>query len=237
MLRRMLIATLLAGALVGLTLAQPPAAGRRAQGGQQPGPFRGAPMMFAGGGPMMMLGLLRNPQVQQELKLTEEQRTKLEQLGDQFREKFRGLFQELRGLTPEEREKRMAAVNEEVEKELAKVLKEEQLKRLRQIALQVEGLAALARPNIAKEVGITEEQQAKIREILREAAEKRRAIFQQGPGGDPQARFQEMQKIRQWVDEQIEKLLTERQKKRWRELIGEPFKLEIQPFGGGRPRQ
>ncbi len=237
MLRRMAIVALLAGAMVGLTFAQPPAGGRRGQGGQPPGPPVGAPMMFARGGPMLMLGLFRNPQVQKELKLTEEQRTKLEQLGEQLREKFRGLGQELRNLSPEEREKRLESLNAEVEKELAKILNEQQLKRLRQISLQVEGLAALGRPSIAKEVGITEEQQAKIREILREAAEKRRAIFQQGPTGDPQARFQEMQKIRQWVDEQIEKLLTERQKKRWRELIGEPFKFEFQPFGGGRLRQ
>jgi Spy/CpxP family protein refolding chaperone len=91
----------------------------------------GAPMMFARGGPMMMLFLLNNPQVQQELKLTEEQRDKVSALSEQLREKFRGLGQELRGLSPEEREKRVQAVNEEVEKELAKVLKKEQLQRLK----------------------------------------------------------------------------------------------------------
>jgi DNA-binding MarR family transcriptional regulator len=191
-------------------------------------------MMFARGGPMMMLFLLNNPQVQQELKLTEEQRDKVSALSEQLREKFRGLGQELRGLSPEEREKRVQAVNEEVEKELAKVLKKEQLQRLKQIALQVEGLAALARPEIAKQVGLTEEQQRKIEEILREANEKRRALFQQGPPADRQAMFREMQKIREWVDEQISKLLTEQQKKKWQELIGEPFKLEFRPFGGPR---
>ncbi|MCS7187988.1 MAG: hypothetical protein N3B10_14375 [Armatimonadetes bacterium] len=237
MLRRMAIAALLAGALVGLTFAQPPAGGRRGQGGQPPGPPTGAPMMFARGGPMMMLGLLRSPQVQQELKITEEQRTKLEQLGEQLREKFRGLGQELRGLPPEEREKRIESLNAEVEKELAKVLDEKQLKRLKQIALQVEGYAALARPSVAKEVGLTEGQLKQILEILREANEKRRALFQQGPPADPQARFQEMQKIRQWVEEQIGKLLTEQQKKKWQQLIGEPFKFEFRPFGGGRPQQ
>jgi aminoglycoside/choline kinase family phosphotransferase len=73
-----------------------------------------------------------------------------------------------------------------------------------------------------------------IREILREANEKRRALFQQGPPADRQAMFREMQKIREWVDEQISKLLTEQQKKKWQELIGEPFKLEFRPFGGPR---
>lgn len=94
----------------------------------------------------------------------------------------------------------MQEVNAELGKELRKILKENQLKRLRQIALQVEGLAALGRPKIAKQVGLTEEQQH----------EKRRAIFQQGPSSNPQATFQEMRKIRDWVNEQIEKLLTER---------------------------
>ncbi len=234
MLRRTVIASLLVGAMVGLTFAQPPAGGRRGQGGQPPRPPVGAPMMFARGGPMLMLGLLRNPQVQQELKITEEQRSKLEQLGEQLREKFRGLGQELRELSPEERENRLESLNAEVERELAKILNEQQLKRLKQISLQVEGYAALARPSVAKEIGLTEGQLRQIREILREAGEKRRTLFQQGPTGDPQARFQEMRKIRDWVDEQIGKLLTEQQKKKWQQLIGEPFKIEFQPFGGGR---
>lgn len=231
MLKRIAFAALLAGALVGLAVAQPSAGGRRGQGSQPPGPPRGAPMMFARGGPMMLLGLLRNPQVQGELKLTEEQRSKVEQLGENLREKFRGLGQELRQLSPEEREKRLQAVNAEVEKELAKILKEQQLKRLKQIALQVEGLAALRRPEVAKQVGINEGQQKRIQEILREAAEKRRALFQQRPPSDPQATFQEMRKIRKWVDEQISKLLTKQQRKRWQKLIGEPFKFELQPLG------
>ncbi len=230
----MAITAVLAGAILGAVFAQPPAGGQRGPGGQPPGPFRGAPMMFGMGGPMMMLGLLRSPQVQQELKITEAQQQKLQVLGEQLREKFRGLGQELQGLSPEERTKRMEQVNAEVEKELAKVLTEQQLKRLKQISLQVEGYAALGRPEIAQQVGLTEGQQKQVQQVLREAAEKRRALFQQGPGGDPQARFQQMREIRQWVDEQIERLLTEQQKKKWRELIGEPFKFEFTPFGGGR---
>ncbi|MER3500565.1 MAG: hypothetical protein C4295_03645 [Candidatus Fervidibacterota bacterium] len=234
-MRRLLITTLLAGALVGMLMAQPPVGGRHRPGGQPPGPPPSVPMMFGLGGPMRLLGLLRNPQVQQELKLTEEQKQKLQGLTEQLREKFRGLGQELRGLSPEERPKRLAQVNAEVEKELAKVLKEEQLNRLKQIALQVEGYAALSRPDIAKQVGLTEGQRKQVQEILQEAAEKRRSLFQQGPGGDRQARFQrfqEWQKIRQWVDQQIERLLTEQQKKKWQELIGPPFKFEFRPFGG-----
>ncbi|MCS7191952.1 MAG: hypothetical protein NZ937_03075 [Armatimonadetes bacterium] len=234
MLRQTAIATFLALVSVGLTFAQSPAGRQRVQGGQPPEPPRGAPRMFARGGPMTMLGLLRSPQVQRELKITEEQRTKLQQLGEQLREKFRGRSQELRDLSPEEREKHLESVNAEVEKELSKVLDEKQIKRLKQIVLQIEGYAALARPSVAKEVGLTEGQAKQVREILRDANEKRRSIFQQGPPADPKARFQEMRKIREWVDEQIGKILTEQQKQKWQQLIGEPFKFEFQPFGVGR---
>ncbi len=228
MLRRIVVTAVLTGALVGMAMAQPPAGGRRGQGGPPPG----APMMFPMGGPMLMVGLLRNPQVQQELKLTEKQLQKLQALGEQMREKFRGLRQELQGLSPEERAKRVEQVNAEVEKQLATVLTEQQLKRLKQVALQVEGYAALVRPEVAKQVGLTEGQSKQVRAILREAAEKRRALFQEGPGADRQAMFQKMQEIRRWTNEQIEKLLTDQQKKKWRELIGEPVKFELRPFGG-----
>lgn len=233
MFKRIALATLLTVALASVIFAQPPAGGRRGRETQPPGPPQGAPgiMMFTRGGPMSLLFLATNPQVQQELKLTEEQREKVSSLRQQLGEKFRGLGLELRKLPPEEALKRTQEIREEVEKELAKILEEKQLKRLKQIELQVEGLAALARPEVAEKVGLNEKQRQRVREIVKEAFEKRRAL---SLSSNRQAIFQEMQKIRQWVDEEINKLLTEEQKKRWQKLIGEPFKLEFQPFGGRR---
>jgi Spy/CpxP family protein refolding chaperone len=213
--------SLLTMALLLPAMAQPPA-------GRPGGPFGGR---F--GGPMLMLGLLRNQQVQQELKLTDQQKQQLEQLGEQWREKMRGL----RDLPPEERRQKVEGMRAEVEKQLSKVLNEQQMKRLKQIALQVEGYAALERPEVAEQVGLTKEQRQKIRDILRQAAEKRREAFQQGQG-DRQAVFQRMREIRQWVDGEIEKLLTPEQKKKWQELVGAPFKFEggFGGFGGVRQR-
>lgn len=211
MVRRWMVASALAMALLLPAMAQPPA-------GRPGGPF---------GGPMLMVGLLRNPQVQQELKLTDQQKQQLEQLGEQWREKMRGL----RDLPPEERRQKVQGMRAEVEKQLSQILNEQQMKRLKQIALQVEGYAALERPEVAEQVGLTKEQRQKIRDILRQADEKRREAFQQRQG-DRQAVFQRMREIRQWVDGEIEKLLTAEQKKKWQELIGAPFKFEG-GFGGG----
>jgi Spy/CpxP family protein refolding chaperone len=213
--------TVLTMAVLIPAMAQPPA-------GRPGGPFGGRL-----GGPMLMLGLLRNQQVQQELKLTDQQKQQLEQLGEQWREKMRGL----RDLPPEERRQKVQGMRAEVEKQLSQILNEQQMKRLKQIALQVEGYAALERPEIADQVGLTKEQRQKIRDILRQAGEKRREAFQQGQG-DRQAAFQRMREIRQWVDGEIEKLLTAEQKKKWQELVGAPFKFEggFGGFGGARQR-
>ncbi|MDT7972332.1 MAG: hypothetical protein RRB24_05830 [Armatimonadota bacterium] len=221
MVRRWMAVTVLTMAVLIPAMAQPPA-------GRPGGPFGGRL-----GGPMLMVGLLRSPQVQQELKLTDQQKQQLEQLGEQWREKMRGL----RDLPPEERRQKGEGMRAEVEKQLATILNEQQMKRLKQIALQVEGYAALERPEIADQVGLTKEQRQKIRDILRQAGEKRREAFQQGQG-DRQAAFQRMREIRQWVDGEIEKLLTPEQKKKWQELIGEPFKFEggFGGFGGARQR-
>jgi len=221
MVRRWMAVTVLTMAVLIPAMAQPPA-------GRPGGPFGGRL-----GGPMLMLGLLRNQQVQQELKLTDQQKQQLEQLGEQWREKMRGL----RDLPPEERRQKGEGMRAEVEKQLATILNEQQMKRLKQIALQVEGYAALERPEIADQVGLTKEQRQKIRDILRQAGEKRREAFQQGRS-DRQAAFQRMREIRQWVDGEIEKLLTAEQKKKWQELVGAPFKFEggFGGFGGARQR-
>ena len=221
MVRRWMAVTVLTMAVLIPAMAQPPA-------GRPGGPFGGRL-----GGPMLMLGLLRNQQVQQELKLTDQQKQQLEQLGEQWREKMRGL----RDLPPEERRQKGEGMRAEVEKQLATILNEQQMKRLKQIALQVEGYAALERPEIADQVGLTKEQRQKIRDILRQAGEKRREAFQQGQG-DRQAAFQRMREIRQWVDGEIEKLLKAEQKKKWQELVGAPFKFEggFGGFGGARQR-
>ena len=221
MVRRWMAVTVLTMAVLIPAMAQPPA-------GRPGGPFGGRL-----GGPMLMLGLLRNQQVQQELKLTDQQKQQLEQLGEQWREKMRGL----RDLPPEERRQKVQGMRAEVEKQLSQILNEQQMKRLKQIALQVEGYAALERPEIADQVGLTKEQRQKIRDILRQAGEKRREAFQQGRS-DRQAAFQRMREIRQWVDGEIEKLLTAEQKKKWQELVGAPFKFEggFGGFGGARQR-
>src|SRR6185437_67931 len=92
--------------------------------------------------------------------------------------------QEFQDLSDEERGKRMAEMqkkNEETTKKtdaaVAKVLDKKQLTRLNQLQLQREGVNAFHRPDVAKQLDLTEEQETKMQEIQAKAMEEGRAGF------------------------------------------------------------
>ncbi|MGA7499450.1 MAG: hypothetical protein WBX00_22185 [Isosphaeraceae bacterium] len=73
----------------------------------------------------------------------------------------------------------MQQLQQESEGNLAKVLDKNQVKRLKEIQLQVEGPAAVIREDVAEKLEINEEQHAEIQTILNEASTDRRQIRQQ----------------------------------------------------------
>jgi Spy/CpxP family protein refolding chaperone len=179
------------------------------------------------GGPMQILMI---PAVQEELKLTEEQKGKLQQVGQEIRETMGQALQGLRDLSPEERQKKMQDYQAESTKKINAVLKEDQQKRLRQLVLQRQGVAIVAQDEeVAKQLKVTDDQKLKIRDITRAAGEERRALFQGGGGGggggfSPEMRAK-MDEITKKTNEKIEAVLTDKQKKQWKELCGAPFKF------------
>jgi Spy/CpxP family protein refolding chaperone len=209
--------------------------GRGGFGG--PGGFMGGMMPGGGGGAMY----LANPQVQEELKLTEEQKTKLREMAQGMMGSFanRGGFGGNEDMTEEERQKRrdefrqeMEKVQAETTKKLAEILQPEQLKRLKQIELQQQGAAALRRPEVADTIGLTEEQKEKLEAIETESREKMRQRFsersddgeqQRGPG---RFDFEEFRKAREETEGKAMAVLTAEQKQKLRDMMGEPFELD-----------
>lgn len=185
-------------------------------------PFRGG--MFGAGNPAM---LLRQESVQKELKLSDDQIKKVEELGEAMREKF----QEARDLEGEERAKKMRELTTENEKALGKLLKPDQDKRLKQISYQQQGAQAFANPDVAKALGLTDAQKAEIQKINEDSREQMREIFQGGPP-DEEGR-KKMQEIRKAASEKSMKVLAGEQKTKWKEMQGQPFKGEIR-FGPPR---
>lgn len=160
--------------------------------------------------------LLRAEAVQKELNLTEEQVTKLEESLAPPRNQG-GQRRSFQDMTAEEREKAMeefAARTAEQEKKIAEVLDEKQVARLKQIRLQASGVMAIVGDELAKELSITEEQTGKIRAAMRELRESMRDA---GP-----AAFGEMGEK---MNAKVMEILTEDQKAKYKEMLGEPFDL------------
>jgi Spy/CpxP family protein refolding chaperone len=177
-----------------------------------------------GGGMMFLLG---QKSVQEELKLSEEQTKKIQELSAKQRESFQGL----RDLSQEERRTKMEELGKANQKAIAEILKPEQMKRARQISLQQPG--AIANPEVAKALNITDEQKEKMREIQTKSFEELRGLRGQEDAA------KKIAEIRKATNEKVLGVLTADQKKKLKEMQGEPFKGEIQrpQFGGRRNRQ
>ena len=235
MLRRTCLAFIVLAMAVQMASGQEE--GRRGRGGP------GGPGGFGrrGGGPESGAMLLGMREVREELKVTPEQEKQVQELAEEMRGNFN--FQELQDLSPEERRERLEKMRPEMEarakqadEKLAKILDEKQMARLNQLRMQRQGVMALGRPEVGKQLGLSEEQQGKIRDI----AESARPQFG-GPGGrnfqdmsDEERReaFTKMQEQREKAEADVLAVLTDEQKTKWNELKGEKFEFPRGGFGG-----
>ncbi len=225
MLRR---SAVLAGLLV-VSLALPV----WAQRGQRPGPpggFRFGFGAFGGGGRMF---LIINPAVQEELKLSEEQKELLRDLQNDVREKMRSL-REIEDR--QQRMQRMREIGREAQELLDAILEPEQKTRLEQIELQLQGPRALLRRDIAEKLGLTEEQQSKIREIFESLRPDFRRIREMSPEQRREF-FRSMRERAEKARQEALAVLTPEQKEKWEKMLGAPFDVSrLRPrFPGRRP--
>jgi Spy/CpxP family protein refolding chaperone len=211
---------------------QPERQGRGGRGGRGGG--------FGGG------SLLQNPSVQKELKLTEDQIKKITEVVNEVRKKHQDEFTGLRDLDQAERREKMGTlmreVGEETRKALAKenVLTPDQEKRFKQIELQTEGPRAFVTANVQKSLKLTADQQDKIKTIVDDMTKEERAARESAGQGNFQGMFQKMQELRKDATAKITDVLTDDQKKEWKEMTGEPFQMQFGQGGGrrgGRGRQ
>jgi hypothetical protein len=209
------IGTLVAALAVGVVLAAP----ARAQQG------RGGFGMFGGGG----YALVGNKSVQQELKLSDEQTQKATKLAEDLRAKAR---EKMEGLSQEEqrgekgREIRQA-LNEEAKGSVKDILKTDQLVRLDQIILQQRGLQAFADAKVQEKVSLSDDQKTKIKEIAGDIQTRQRELRQEF-ANDRQGAMQKMMALRKEGMDKALGVLTDSQKKSWKELTGEPFEVKFE---------
>lgn len=216
-------------AVVTMSVAQQP-------GGGRPG---------GGGGP---LGLVANKAVQEDIKVTDEQKTKLETLAKDLGKKIGETMREkLKDVPREEMREKMAPIMAELNKEaytaIGEVLKPEQVARIKQIALQQQGLRAFENPDVAKVLKLDDDQKAKIKGIAEESSKAGREAFEGlfTPGQRPdrekmEAAQKKSAEVRKEAMEKTIKTLNDDQQVIWKKLTGETFdvsKLGFGGFGGG----
>jgi hypothetical protein len=193
--------------------------------GQQPA--RGLPERL-GTRPAVML--LNRPQVQEDLKLTEEQVKQVKEVFQKVKKEIADL-QDLEGPT---RFDKMAAKFQEADRAAGRVLRPEQGKRLKQLGLQLQGVRALLTPDVARELGLSDEQKRKIKEA-QEEARKQGGKLREDAASRTEARKQ-LAGLMKANTEKVQALLTDEQRAKWKEMLGEPFKGDLGPGGpGGRP--
>jgi Spy/CpxP family protein refolding chaperone len=184
---------------------------------------------FGGGGGGLFL--LSRPEVQTELKMTDAQKSQVQETMAKQRESGQARGQQFQNASPEERAKLMAEIQAEQTKAVNAILNADQQKRFKEISLQQQGARGLAmNPALADELKLTAEQKTQIQSIMQQSREASQGLFQQG--GDRQAAMEKIQAINKESDAKIMALLTDAQKAQWTTMIGVPFNLPPGRPGG-----
>jgi DNA-binding MarR family transcriptional regulator len=183
---------------------------RRAMGGLRPGNVSPARLLMV-------------DEVQDELKLTDEQRSTAKEIIEKLTAGRQKLFAEIKK-GDGKRASGVAKLEREAQSAIDELLNDQQMKRLDEIMLQVNGASQLARKEVRERLKVTEEQEKKLAEVRRRNAKARRdalANFE----GDRMAKSVELQRE---ADAKFLEVLTPEQRKQLEAMQGK--KLEIKLF-------
>jgi hypothetical protein len=226
--------------------------GQRGEGGQGGrGGFQGGIGGFGGGG--MMFGgmsgtyiqILEMKEVQDDLKLSADEKGNIPLLKDEFAEGDKKLGEEMRGgnVDREAIGEKINARRAEIQKQLKEVLGDKYT-RFNQIKLQLDGLygAVTRDKEVQDALSVTEDQRTQLREAMRPAGGEGGRRFDFGGGPPSEEKMKELRdEMAKRQNEALDKVLTADQKKKWEDMIGpkiaykrpEP-KMDMTRFGGGR---
>jgi Spy/CpxP family protein refolding chaperone len=186
--------------------------------------------------------LLQNKSVQDELKITREQNRKLREVAREFEEAHRDEIARVRQEKDGRKgfELRRAAL-ETMTRAMNDILTSEQIKRLGQIEIQAQGAGALVRSEVQKELNLSDRQREEIRSLA-DAGEKEVRETLKTPPADPKGWVEigkKIRKIHQNTEERALAVLSDEQRKTWKEMTGEPFELKmaLPPGQPERPRK
>jgi hypothetical protein len=166
------------------------------------------------------------PDVQKELKMSDEQKTRVAEVNEQLRDKRHNLlgtaFESWSTVQP-----RLEELNNDASNEVNQVLDPAQRKRLQEISIQQNGPRAIQDPDVATELKLSAEQQTKLAAAVTENTK----AFEAGFGQGRQEQWRErMGQLADEADARLSAVLTDEQKKELDTLKGEPFEVDLPQF-------
>ena len=179
--------------------------------------------------------------VQKELELVDDQKSEITKITEESRQGLGDLFGGLRDLPDEERQAKdardagkLAARNKETEEKINKVLLDHQKKRLKEITLQVRGVAALSDAEVATALALTTDQKDQIKKVIEDGDRARNDLRQNAGDGDREALREKGQTIRQETEQKALAVLTADQKTKLEDMKGKKFEIDPALLRGGR---
>jgi hypothetical protein len=229
---------------------QRPQSGREPHEGQ--GPSRGKRVWKVSPTPILFI---ENPAVRRELNLTEKQLWKIREVNDAFNkqrtEMATTIVKAQGGVNNEVLRTMIATMRRENEEAINQVLQPRQRVRLDQISLQIEGLAALARPEVAVRINLGPDLTQEVGRIVAEMKESESQLWEARieqlraletntrPRHDHErdttrdkeftAQIDRIGQVTKRIEEvaarEISRLLTRRQMAAFKRMLGQPFDL------------
>tara|TARA_B110000263_G_scaffold42922_1_gene34886 strand:+ start:4497 stop:5297 length:801 start_codon:yes stop_codon:yes gene_type:complete len=229
-------------------------------GGQRQGGGFGRGMT-GGARPVSITQLLQIEKVREDAEILDEQAEDIKTAVDKVRQDARSTqgerpnFRELSETQREEFFKKFReqqeSTNKKIQEAIEDVLLPQQVERLEEIRLQIQGVGALLTEPVQKELKITAEQKTKFEEVQKKTQEKGqelfsgvRELFQGGDREKAQAAMQEIREKMTAMQKETEKnilaVLTDSQKKEFEKMKGKPVEIspeELRPSRGGQGGQ
>ena len=197
------------------------------QGARRGGGFRG--------GRSSLIGLLSLEQVQKELKLNDEQKSKVAEIGKKIRADMTKEYAALREMTDRTKQRAKltelgAQADQMARKALRGVLEREQTMRLYQIRTQVRGVvASLGNQYVARRLKLTDEQKKKVAAISTSRQQKQRELFasmRDASQEEQRKAFAKYGEIRQKAEEEALAVLNAEQKEGFKKMQGKKFEWQ-----------
>ncbi len=163
--------------------------------------------------------------VQKDLRITSEQKEKLLDFAVRVKAQNQQAFQVGLKLSEQERGKQFIDLAAGNEKLLASILTPEQIARLKQIAVQQQGIHAFADAEVAATLALSGEQKLRMRTALDEAALGRKNIY--ASVRDPGDADHDANELTDRTGRNMLEMLTPAQQEAWRQMTGEPFRSRI----------